>query len=156
MASGVCYYMNTNMAIFKRYVQLGFVEYMLPRWPLWMTLFSVWHLHRSIERARAELLQVQCWILTSSNGKKKSALLALCARNSPVTGEFPAQRPETRSCDVFIDLQLNKRRSKQSWGWWFETPSCSLWRHCNGQNSCPVYMWGWYLMGEWYHAALKS
>ena len=26
---------------------------------------------------------------------------------------------------------LNKRLSKQSWGWWFETPSCSLWRHCN-------------------------
>ena len=27
---------------------------------------------------------------------------------------------------------LNKRLSKQSWDWWFETPSCSLWRHCNG------------------------
>ena len=26
---------------------------------------------------------------------------------------------------------LNKRLSKQSWGWWFESPSCSLWRHCN-------------------------
>ena len=26
---------------------------------------------------------------------------------------------------------LNKRLSKQSWGWWFEMPSCSLWRHCN-------------------------
>ena len=25
-----------------------------------------------------------------------------------------------------------KRLSKQSWGWWFETPSRSLWRHCNG------------------------
>ena len=24
---------------------------------------------------------------------------------------------------------LNKRLSKQSWGWWFETPSHSLWRH---------------------------
>ena len=24
--------------------------------------------------------------------------------------------------------------SKQSWGWWFETPSCSLWRHCNALN----------------------
>ena len=26
---------------------------------------------------------------------------------------------------------LNKRLSKQSWGWWFEMPSHSLWRHCN-------------------------
>ena len=33
--------------------------------------------------------------------------------------------------DVFFDLSLNKRLSKQSWGWWFETPSCPLWRHCN-------------------------
>ena len=60
-----------------------------------------------------------------------SALLALCAGNSPVTGEFPAQRPVTRSFDIFFDLPLNKRLSKQSWGWWFETPSCSLWRHGN-------------------------
>ena len=53
--------------------------------------------------------------------------LALCAGNSPVTGEFPTQRPMTRSFYVFFDLRL----SKQSWGWWFETPSRPLWRHCN-------------------------
>ena len=40
-------------------------------------------------------------------------LLAICARNSPVTVEFPAQRPVTRSFDVFFDLRLNKRLSKQ-------------------------------------------
>ena len=61
-----------------------------------------------------------------------SALLALCAGNSPVTGEFPTQRPVTRSFDVLFDLLLNKRLSKQSWGWWFETPLPPLWRHCNG------------------------
>ena len=55
-----------------------------------------------------------------------SALLALCAANSPVTSEFPTQRPVTRNFDVFFDLRLNKQLSKQSWGWWFETPSCSL------------------------------
>ena len=60
-----------------------------------------------------------------------SALLALCAGNSPVTGDFPAQRPVTRSFDVFFYLRQNKRMSKQPWGWWFETPSWSLWRHCN-------------------------
>ena len=58
-----------------------------------------------------------------------SASLAICAGNSPVTGEFPAQRPMTRSFDVFFDL--NKRLSKQSWGWWLETPSRPLWRLFN-------------------------
>ena len=28
-------------------------------------------------------------------------------------------------------MHLNKRLSKQWWGWWFETLSCPLWRHCN-------------------------
>ena len=51
-----------------------------------------------------------------------SALLALFAGNSPVTGEFPAQRSVTRSFDVLFDLRLNKRLSKQSWG-------CDLRRH---------------------------
>ena len=61
-----------------------------------------------------------------------SALLAICAGNSPVPGEFPAQRPVTRSFDVFFDLRLNKRLSKQSWVWWFETSSRPLWRYHNG------------------------
>ena len=52
-----------------------------------------------------------------------SALLAICAGNSPVAGEFPTQRPVTWSFDVFFDLRLNKRLSKQWWGWWFETLS---------------------------------
>ena len=70
-------------------------------------------------------------MVTSSNGKKKSALLALCAGNSLVIGEFPAQRSVTRSFNIFFDLRLNKCLSKQSWCWWFKTPSCSLWHHCN-------------------------
>ena len=36
-----------------------------------------------------------------------SALLAISAGNSPVPGEFPAQRPVTRSFDFFSDLRLN-------------------------------------------------
>ena len=43
-----------------------------------------------------------------------SALLSLCTGNSPVTGEFPIQRPVTRSFGVFFDMRLNKRLSKQS------------------------------------------
>ena len=60
-----------------------------------------------------------------------SALLAICAGNSPVPGEFPTQRPVTRSFDVYFDLRPNKQLSKQSWGWWFETLSPPLWRHRN-------------------------
>ena len=60
-----------------------------------------------------------------------SALLTLCAGNSPVTGEFPAQMPVTLGFDICYDLCLNKRLSKQWWGWWFETRSHPLWRHCN-------------------------
>ena len=52
-----------------------------------------------------------------------SALLAICAGNSPASGEFPAQRPVTLSFDVFLDLCLNKRLRKQPQGWWFETLS---------------------------------
>ena len=94
----------------------------------------------------------------------RTALLALCARNSPVTGEFPSQRPFARNFDVFFDLCLNKRFSKQLWGWWFETASYSLWRHFNVArwvrqldtnyvSNCKIYrkdsileVLGWYLI----------
>ena len=80
-----------------------------------------------------------CWVLLKSGTiwwwlhqmETFSALLAICAGNSTVNGEFPAQRPVMRSFDVFFDLRLNKWLGKQSWARWFETPSCPLWRHCN-------------------------
>ena len=69
-----------------------------------------------------------------------SALLAICAGNSPVHGEFPTQRPVTRSFDAVFDQRLNKRLSNQSWGWWFETLSCPLWRHCNEETISENYV----------------
>ena len=77
-----------------------------------------------------------------------SALLAICAGNSPVPGEFLAQRPVTRSFDVFFDLRLNQRLSKQSWGWWFETLPCPLCRHCN-DDAC--HRWHWRLLWQRCH-----
>ena len=59
------------------------------------------------------------------------ALRIPCEGNSPVTGEFPSQRPVMRSFDIFFDLLLIKQWSKQSRRRWFETPSRSLRRHCN-------------------------
>ena len=72
--------------------------------------------------------------MTSSNGNIFRVTGPLCGEFTG-SGEFPTQRPVTRSFDVFFDLRLNKRLSKQPWGWWFETPSWSLWRHRN------VYPW---------------
>ena len=66
-----------------------------------------------------------------------SALLAICAGSSPVPGEFPTQKPVTRSFDVYFDVRPNKRLSKQSWGWWFEAQSRPLWRHRNEYISSP-------------------
>ena len=60
-----------------------------------------------------------------------SALLALGAGNSPVTGEFP-YRGQRRGALMFSLICVrNKWLSKQSWGWWFEMTWRSLWRHCN-------------------------
>ena len=52
--------------------------------------------------------------------------------NSP--HKWPLKRMMSSCQDRWLPLGyiLNKRLNKQSWGWWFETPSCSLWRHCNG------------------------
>ena len=70
------------------------------------------------------------FMMTSSNGNIFRVTGPLCGEFTG-PGEFPTQRPVTRSFDVFFDLLLNKRLSKQPWGWWFETLSWSLWRHCN-------------------------
>ena len=69
-------------------------------------------------------------MMTSSNGNIFRVTGPLCGEFTG-PGEFPTQRPVTRSFDVFFDLRLNKRLSKHSWGWWFETLSWSLWRHHN-------------------------
>ena len=88
------------------------------------------HKHRT--QAAHCLHRVHCnRDMMTSSMETFSALLAICVGNSPVPGEFPTQRPVTRSFDVYFDLRPNKRLSKQSWGWWFDTPSRPLWRHRN-------------------------
>ena len=70
------------------------------------------------------------FMMTSSNGSIFRVTGSLCGEFTG-PGEFPTQRPVTRSFDVYFDLRLNKRLCKQSWGWWFETLLCPLWRHSN-------------------------
>ena len=78
----------------------------------------------------APIIAISYHMMTSSNGNIFRVTGPLCGEFTG-PGEFPTQRPVTRSFDVFFDLRLNKRLSKQPWGWWFEAPSWSLWRHRN-------------------------
>ena len=82
-----------------------------------------------------------CWIqdnhmMTSSNGNIFRVTGPLCGEFTG-PGEFPTQRPVTRSFDVFLDLRPNKRLSKQWRGWWFETLSRPFWRHRNQHLDFP-------------------
>ena len=75
-------------------------------------------------------------MLTSSNGNIFRVTGHLCR-------EFTVHRliPLTKVSDVELWCFLwsaPERLSKQSWGWWFETPSGSLWRHRNGTSSICV------------------
>ena len=70
------------------------------------------------------------FMMTSSNANISCVTGPFCGEFTG-PGEFPTQRPVTRSFDVFFELRLNKRLSKQPWCWWFETPLWSLWRQCN-------------------------
>ena len=79
-------------------------------------------------------------MMTSSNGIIFRVTGPLCGEFTG-PGEFPTQRPVTRSFDVFFDLRLNKRLSKQPWGLWFETPPWSLWRQCNAFFMSTGWQW---------------
>ena len=101
------------------------------------------HVSRKALEEQAGFFCESCMLLLASAWWRHqmgtfSALLAICAGNSPVPGEFPTQRPVTRSFEIFFDLRLNKWLSKQWWGWWFETLSRPLWRHRNGMLVCLI------------------
>ena len=104
--------------------------YIVGKW-VWINNWT--HAGQSWNENSWKQLERTSWhisMMTSSNGNIFRVTGHLCGEFTG-PGEFPAQRPVTRSFDVFFDLCLNKRLSKQPWGWWFETPSRSLWRHCN-------------------------
>ena len=112
-------------------------------WLQWMLLFwqlmvqpvlrilLKWYYSHFIDLAQpCRLCQCAHWGLNYPNGPdadrehddvikmgKFSALLAICAGNSPVLGEFPSQRPVTPSFDVFFDL----RSIEKKWSWMFHS-----------------------------------
>ena len=88
-----------------------------------------------------------------------SALLGLCHRWIPLT--------KVSDAELWCFLCLNKRLRKQSWCWWFKTPSCPLWRNCNElffpttQRHCPpdndtVPFWWWINTGSGWRRRLTS
>ena len=83
-----------------------------------------------------------------SKKTSKLRVAGLCEENSPEAGAFPAHRPVTRSFDVFFDMRLNKRLSKQPWGWWFETLSRPLWRHRNVTRIQKQTHYNWNVISE--------
>ena len=111
-ASYVFYLTVTSEMYFSNWFRIWFLITMTSWW-------AWWHLKSPASPWRRHQMETL------------SALLAICAGNSPVPDEFPAQRPVTRSFDVFFDLRPNKLLRKKSWGWWFETPSHPLYRHRN-------------------------
>ena len=77
---------------------------------------------------------------------------------SPVTGEFPSQRPVTWTFDISFDLCLTKRLSNQSRRWWFETPLSLLWRHWNVFTSLCCLFWKpltWHMCGFYWNYWFK-
>ena len=86
--------------------------------------------HIGVKFSNTLVWKFQTHMMTSSNGNIFRVTSPLYGEfTSP--GEFPTHRAVTRSFDVFFDLHLNKRLSKQPRGSWFEMPSWSLWHQCN-------------------------
>ena len=102
--------------------------------PCWFYRMSVNSLEWSISLMLASLaLGWSYGMMTSSNGN-------IFRATGPLRGEFTGHQwiPSTKASDAelwcLFDLRPDKRLGKQSRRWWFETPSRSLWRHC---NDCP-------------------
>ena len=85
-------------------------------------------------QAEVRLIASQGWLpcmMTSSNGNIFHVTGPLWGET---TGHWWILLTKASDAELwcFFDPRLNKQLSKQSGHRWFETPSHSLWRHCNG------------------------
>ena len=103
-----------------------------PTWSRWSWYYNEFYfsLHNNVQRIHIKYDDVMKWKHFPRHWPFVRGI-----HRSPVNS--PHKRPVTRSFDVFFDLGLNKRLSKQSRRWLFKTPSCSLWRHCNDMGYEP-------------------
>ena len=103
-------------------------------WPWWVELFyqhieAKWHIYALVGELNHRWF-MQWWRHETETISASLAFMRGIHR-SPVNSP---RGPMTRNFDVFFALSLNKRLSKQSWGWWFKTPSRPLWHHCNAMG----------------------
>ena len=98
----------------------------------WFDPGTIYSTSRCTQQCSAKLTAIHCGCIDAympgmhDDVIKWKRFPHYCPLCGEFTGQFPAQMPVTRSFDVFFDLCLNKRLSKQSYGWWFETPSRRL------------------------------
>ena len=94
--------------------------------------YFIWYYWQSCSKERCcDMTGFWQNMMTSSNGNISRVTGHMRVEFTRDRWISPAQRPVTRSFDVFFDLSPNKRLSKHTWGWWFDTPSHPLWYHCN-------------------------
>ena len=129
---------NADLIHWRIYAALGCWIYLRKHKNTFAFLSHYYDVMMSAMASQITSLTIVYPIINSGADQRKhqsSASLNFCSGNSQVTGEFHSQRPVKWSYDLLFDLHLNKRLIKQTWGWWFETQSRSLWRHCNGQQT---------------------
>ena len=91
--------------------------------PLARIMTSIWYCPKPISQ-----IKLRPNMMTSSNGNIYWPFMREIHR---WPANSPHKWPVTRRSALFFDLRLNTRLSKQWWGWWFETPSRPVWRHCH-------------------------
>ena len=104
---------------------------------LWLVAIKIRRWHHLLASLHVLILSLSrgiIYMMTSSNGNILPRYWPFVRgiHQSPVNSLHQGQ---WRGLWCFlwsaVDKRLGKRLGKQSWGWWFETPSRSLWRHCN-------------------------
>ena len=137
-----CLYPYSNL-IYSYSVRAFYYPYITS--PQILTLFTI----VTNEQLAASILRTGTWDHTKGMWAHILNLVKVYFHNAssngsifrvsgPLCGEFtghrwiPLTKGQWRGALMFsLICAFNKRLNKQSWGWWFETPSRSLWRHCN-------------------------
>ena len=124
-------YLRSKSFIFCWIKQISFTYFENSTMHILIVTFNMWTFNHAM--------------MTSSNGNLFRVIGPLCGE---FTGHcwIPLTKPVTRSFYVFFHLCLNQWLSKQQRDWWFETPSCSLWSHCNARLTLPIFDCWWVVL----------
>ena len=93
-----------------------------------------------------------CYDMTMSSNENIFHITGHLCRE--FTGHRWIPRTKASNTELWCFLNLNKRLSKQWWGWWFEMPSCPLWCHCSKNIAVktkwlPFYIWHFQILFCW-------